>query len=186
MIRRAVASESDWMTRTAAVVYAPLGDYGRILPGWIAHPGVLAFVECDDAAPDRPRGFILVGFYSGWSDAVPAPAGQLVADLLAIAVSPEHQRHGVGSRLLDFAIELVEEAALRSPVSELRLTVADTNAGAQRLFRRKGFDILDEHHGSYDGGQRAIRMRRPIKPGRSSSSPPAPPGTPGPAGRASS
>jgi ribosomal protein S18 acetylase RimI-like enzyme len=175
MIRRAAASESDWMTRTAAVVYAPLGDYGRILPGWIAHPGVLAFVEAEDATPDRPRGFILVGFYSGWSDAIPAPPGQLVADLLAIAVAPEHQRRGIGTRLLDFAVELVEEAAVRTPVVELRLTVADTNLGAQRLFRRKGFEVLDEHHGAYDGGQRAIRMRRKITPARRS-----------PAGQASS
>jgi ribosomal protein S18 acetylase RimI-like enzyme len=164
MIRRAVAAESDFMTRTGAVVYAPLGDYARILPGWIAHPGVLSFVETDDATPDRPRGFILLGFYTGWSDAVPPPAGQLVADLLAIAVAPEHQRHGIGSRLLDFAIELVEQAAVRTPVHELRLTVADTNHGAQKLFRSRGFEILDEHHGAYDGGQRAIRMRRRIAP----------------------
>jgi len=164
MIRRAAAEESRFITSTATLVYAELGDYSKILPGWMAHPGVLAFVEADDAAPERPRGFILIGFYTGWVDAKPAPAGELVADLLAIAVAPEHQKRGIGGRLLEFAIDFASEAAARAPVREMRLTVADTNLVAQKLFRDHGFEILDAHHGEYDGGQRAIRMRRKIVP----------------------
>jgi ribosomal protein S18 acetylase RimI-like enzyme len=71
---------------------------------------------------------------------------------------------GIGTRLLTFALEFVSEAAARAPVKEMRLTVADTNPGAQKLFGQHGFAILDAHHGSYDGGQRAIRMRRAITP----------------------
>ena len=129
----------------------------------MAHPGVLAFVEAEDTATDRPRGFILLGFYTGWGEGSPRP-GELVADLLAIAVAPEHQRAGIGSQLLTFALEFVSEAAARAPVKEMRLTVADSNSGAQRLFRSHGFEIVDEHHGEYDGGQRAIRMCRAITP----------------------
>src|SRR5262249_6250807 len=149
MIRRATADESSFITATATQVYAPLGDYSKILPGWMAHPGVLAFVEADDATPARPRGFILVGFYTGWVDTKPAPAGELVADLLAIAVAPEHQRHGIGHQLLAFAIDFASEAAARAPVREIRLTVADTNVVAQKLFRDHGFEILDANHGEY-------------------------------------
>jgi len=163
MIRRAAPADSQFITQTGARVYAALGDYGRILPGWMAHPGVLAFVETDGGVGERPRGFILLGFYTGWGETSPRP-GELVADLLAIAVAPEHQRLGVGTSLLVFALEFVADAASRAPVREIRLTVADTNDGAQRLFRAHGFEILDEHHGAYDGGQRAIRMRRAITP----------------------
>lgn len=156
MIRRAGPGDAEWIRQTAAHVYAPLGDYGTIIPAWMGHPGVMTFVEEQESR----RGFILVGFYEP-SDPV---GGHLVADLLAIAVAPEYQRQGVGTILLQFAIDLANEAALESmPVSEIRLTVADTNAPARALFSRNGFKILDEHHGAYDGGQRAIRMRRPLR-----------------------
>ncbi len=160
MIRRSHPGDADWIRRTAAHVYAPLGDYGTIIPAWMAHPGVMTFVEEVEAR----RGFILVGFYEPTDEV--APRGErthLVADLLAIAVAPEHQRQGVGSMLLHFAVDLATEAAFESlPVRELRLTVADTNAPARALFARCGFVVLDEHHGAYDGGQRAIRMRRTL------------------------
>jgi len=164
MIRRAAPAEAQFITQVGAEVYAALGDYSRILPSWLAHPGVLAYVEADDTVQDVPRGFILLGFYNGaWIDDRAPPKGELVADLLAIGVAPEHQRHGIGTQLLEFALDLVGHAAAQAPVREIRLTVADTNVGAQRLFRAHGFDVLDAHHGAYDGGQRAIRMRRSIQ-----------------------
>jgi ribosomal protein S18 acetylase RimI-like enzyme len=165
MIRRAAPAEAQFITEVGAQVYAALGDYSRILPSWLAHPGVLAYVEADDGAIDVPRGFILLGFYNGlWIDDAPPPTGELVADLLAIGVAPDHQRRGIGSTLLAFALDFVSHAAGHAPIREMRLTVADTNTGAQKLFRANGFVVLDEHHGAYDGGQRAIRMRRPITP----------------------
>jgi ribosomal protein S18 acetylase RimI-like enzyme len=156
MIRRSVPEDADWIRDVAGTVYAALGDYRRIIPAWMNHPGVLTFVEADDRTGER-HGFILLGFYE------PPEIGpnQYAADLLAIAVAPEHQRMGTGSRLLEYAIDFATLAGRdRVPVPELRLTVADTNTGARRLFERNGFEILDPRHGSYDGGQRAIRMRR--------------------------
>jgi ribosomal protein S18 acetylase RimI-like enzyme len=161
MIRRATVLDAEWIRDTAAHVYAALGDYGRVIPGWVAHPGVVTYIET--ATPEIRRGFILLGFYAPWTvsetERSSIHPGELVADLLAIAVAPEHQRHGVGKTLLTYAIDLVREASARAPVRELRLTVADTNTVAQRLFDFFGFEVLDENHGAYDGGQRAIRMR---------------------------
>jgi ribosomal protein S18 acetylase RimI-like enzyme len=154
MIRRLDLSqidESDWVRDTAQVVYAPLGDYGTIIPGWMSHPGVLTYLEVDEH--DTRRGFILLGFYEPGDR-----KSALVADLLAIGVAPEHQRKGIGRTLLEFALDLSTEAARQTHVSEIRLTVAATNKPALALFRGAGFEVLDAHHGSYDGGQRAIRM----------------------------
>ncbi len=153
MIRRldlSLRDDSDWVRDTAQLVYASLGDYGIIIPGWMSHPGVLTYLEVDDAG--TRRGFILLGFYE------PGDRKALVADLLAIGVSPDHQRQGVGRTLLEFALELSTEAARNSHVSEIRLTVAATNHPALALFHGAGFEVLDSHHGAYDGGQRAIRM----------------------------
>lgn len=156
MIRRATPADFAWIRSLAAESYRELGDYGAIIPAWLDHAGVLAYVDEDggsDGAKHR-RGFILLGFYepSGRTD------GAYVADLLAIAVSPRHQRHGVGRGLLGFAINMARLAARQNPVTEMRLTVADTNTAGRRLFDSAGFRVLDASHGAYDGGQTAIRM----------------------------
>jgi ribosomal protein S18 acetylase RimI-like enzyme len=155
MIRRASSEDYAWIRETSSQVYLDFGDYGTIIPAWMAHPGVLTFVELDEESGAR-RGFILVGFY----EPPDVKRGDYVADLLAIAVAPEHQRHGIGGRLLEFAVDLATQAGRRVPVPEIRLTVAHTNEAAQKLFSRAGFLVLDANHGNYDGGQRAIRMRR--------------------------
>jgi ribosomal protein S18 acetylase RimI-like enzyme len=157
MIRRAVSEDADWIKDLSALVYADFGDYGTIIPAWMRHPGVLTFVEVDADTGAR-RGFILVGFY----EPPDVPKGTYVADLLAIAVEPAWQRKGIGKLLLEYAIDLSSMAGQRVPVPELRLTVAHTNVAAQKLFTRCQFEVLDAHHGSYDGGQRAIRMRRKL------------------------
>jgi ribosomal protein S18 acetylase RimI-like enzyme len=162
MIRRFQPGDAEWIRRTAALVYAPLGDYGKIIPAWMGHPGVMTFLEVEvgEGAHETRRGFILLGFY----EPSEGPPGKLSADLLAIAVAPEYQRRGVGKALLGYAIDLAKEAAKENlPVQEIRLTVADTNAPARALFARHGFVVLDENHGAYDGGQRAIRLRKPLR-----------------------
>ena len=86
--------------------------------------------------------------------------GSHIADLLAIAVDRPFQRGGIGSRLLEHAIHLAGLSRQGGRISEIRLTVADSNQVGQRFFASFGFRVLDEQHGHYDGGQRAIRMGR--------------------------
>jgi len=144
------------MVSLGSRVYRELGDYGSILPAWLRHPGVLPYV---DETAEGFRGFILVGFYTP-EDTLP---GAFVADLLAIAVEPHFQRRGVGRGLLAFAVEIAETTARSNNIPEMRLTVAETNVPGQRLFESSGFVVLNAEHGSYDGGQRAIRMRLPLE-----------------------
>jgi len=58
-------------------------------------------------------------------------------------------------------IEVSERVAPASHISQLRLTVAEHNTGAQRLYARTGFHVV-EGAATYDRGQRALRMVRPL------------------------
>jgi ribosomal protein S18 acetylase RimI-like enzyme len=159
MIRRAEIQDHPWIVATGAEAYAELGDYTRILPSWLEQPGVLAWIDHD--IQGRGRGFAMLGFYTeeGSKD---AGGGQLViADLLALAILRAYQRRGLGSKLLEHVIEVAERVAPASHISQLRLTVAEHNTGAQRLYARTGFHVV-EGAATYDRGQRALRMVRPL------------------------
>jgi ribosomal protein S18 acetylase RimI-like enzyme len=156
VIRRATLADHAWIRGVAADVYRELGDYRTIIGSWLDHPGVLTYL--DEADTLGPRGFTLLGFYEPDG----ADEGLCFADLLAIAVARPHQRQGLGRALLAHALAVAEAAACERGIREVRLTVAETNPIGRRLFAAEGFAVLDEDHGLYDGGQRAIRMRRPL------------------------
>ena len=158
MIRRAEVQDFPWIVASGAEAYRDLGDYTRILPSWLEQPGVMAWI--DEDATGRGRGFAMLGFYSEPASGAPVPGvHQVVADLLALAVLPAFQRRGLGSLLLEHVIEVAERVAPASHITQLRLTVAEHNTGAQRLYARSGFHIVDGA-ATYDRGQRALRMVR--------------------------
>ncbi len=160
MIRRAEVADHPWIIATGAEAYKDLGDYTRILPSWLEQPGVLAWIDQDVSG--RGRGFAMLGFYmEARPDDPQGTSSEVVADLLALAVLPAFQRRGIGSKLLAHVIEVAERVAPSSRISSLRLTVAETNTSAQRLYARTGFRVVDGS-ATYDRGQRALRMARPL------------------------
>lgn len=159
MIRRAELADHPWIIATGAEAYLDLGDYTRILPSWLEQPGVLAWIDHD--VQGRGRGFAMLGFYLDEPAANPSGSPPVVADLLALAVLPSFQRRGIGTRLLHHVIEVAERVAPSSRIATLRLTVAETNTGAQRLYARHGFRVVDGS-ATYDRGQKALRMARSL------------------------
>ena len=157
MIRRAEVQDYPWIVATGAEAYRDLGDYTRILPSWLEQPGVLAWIDQDGHG--RGRGFAMLGFYM---EELPPPRQgerQVIADLLALAVLPAYQRRGLGTQLLEHVIEVAERVAPTSHIQQLRLTVAEHNTPAQRMYARAGFRVV-EGGAMYDRGQRALRMSR--------------------------
>jgi len=152
-IRRATVDDHPWIVSLGALVYRALGDYRQILPSWLEQPGVLAWVDSDDRG--LRRGFAMLGFY-------PDDSGQTVADLLALGVEPVHQRRGIGRALLEHVIAVAGRVGPQHAIYELRLTVAHDNTVGQRMYDRAGFRYADVAPGRYAGGQRAIRMIRPL------------------------
>jgi len=155
-IRRGGPRDVDFVRRVAIDVFSHFGDYGRILPTWLLHDGVLTHVAEDERSGALVAvGYTMLGFY-------PVPRDEFVADLLAIAVAPSAQGRGVGKQLLDHAIEHALAAKRRLKLRELRLSVADTNERARQLFEQRGFRLIEGDHGWYDGGQMALHMARPL------------------------
>lgn len=151
MIRPGRTSDHRFVGEVAIEVFSHLGDYGRIIPEWLSHEGVLLFILEEEGAP---LGFTMLGFYR-----LPGAQVTYAADLLAIALKPAAQGRGLGRRLLQHAITTARAARSRLPVRELRLSVAEPNARARRLFAGAGFFEETGNHGTYDGGQKVLHMR---------------------------
>ncbi len=159
-VRAANAADEEFVRELAGEVFSPYGDYRPLLPKWFKVPGVMTFVS--EEGKER-TGYVMVAFFR-------EEAG-LVGDVLAIAVEPAHQGRGTGRTLLSHAIAVCEQVAEHSPVQGIRLSVASTNARARHLFESLGFLLVDGDFGSYEGGQKALHMRRPVGP--QGSTPPA-------------
>lgn len=88
-------------------------------------------------------------------------AGLVVAghqgDVTTLAVAPDHQRGGLGARLLE---DLLAEARRRG-AAEVVLEVRAENLAAQALYARAGFERLAVRRGYYQpGGTDALVLRR--------------------------
>jgi ribosomal protein S18 acetylase RimI-like enzyme len=152
-IRRAVVSDHLWITALGVRAFANLGDYHEVLPSWLRQPNVVAWV--DDPSPRR--GFTMMAFYRD------DLCGHHVADLLAITIDPPWRGLGLGRGMLQHAIAAARSSVDAGNLTELRLSVADDNHGAQKLYRGAGFSRQADEVGSYAGGQRAVRMVLPLR-----------------------
>ncbi|MBS2030603.1 MAG: GNAT family N-acetyltransferase [Deltaproteobacteria bacterium] len=158
LIGKATPRDRDFLEELAAEAFRAFGSYGKLLRGWSDEPGVHTYI----ARSDQERvGFVMLGFYYSDHD-----RRAVYGDVLAIAVSPTHRGHGVGRLLLRHAVETAYQARRTLDVREVRLSVADTNTRAQKLFLSEGFSEGEEARGRYDGGQEAIRMVLKLAPER--------------------
>jgi ribosomal-protein-alanine N-acetyltransferase len=94
--------------------------------------------EANDGASTRVLGYVVAWFAAGQGE---------IANL---AVDPAARRRGLGSMLLDAALE----EARRSRVEEVFLEVRDSNARARLLYESRGFAEV---------GRRRKYYRRPVE-----------------------
>lgn len=150
LIGKATARDRDFLESLASEAFHAFGNYGRLLRGWSDEPGVHTYVAREES---ERVGFVMLGFYYADHD-----RRSVYGDILAIAVAQAQRSRGVGRMLLRHAVEMAYQARRTLDVREVRLSVADSNARAQKLFGSEGFIEGDEARGRYDGGQEAIRM----------------------------
>ncbi|MBE1515472.1 ribosomal-protein-alanine N-acetyltransferase [Nesterenkonia halotolerans] len=139
----------------------------------LAHTGGGDDARAGDAADpsgdaeDDPAGDPGVGTRRYWTartadGALAGYAGMMcvlpLADVQTLAVAPEMQGHGLGTRLLG----LIVEAARTRGAEQVLLEVRADNPGAQALYRREGFEPIHTRPRYYPDGQDALIMRRPL------------------------
>ena len=141
------------LARLGTNLFQPFGDYSWALPDWLRRPGVWARVLDDGAG--SPVGLALVTVMRG-------PRSEHHGYVLAIGVSKELQRRGWGRRLLDEGLSELRKRKTRFDLASVRLTVADDNTAALRLFESAGFHPVPHELKYYEDGQRAISLSRPL------------------------
>ena len=162
-VREGTAADVAFVRDVSAEVFTQFGDYGAFLPSYLEHPSVFTVVGEEQG---RPMGFLMLALVAS-TRAMPweppkrgEPEEVLDAEVLAIAVSPQHQSRQVGTRLMEYAVSCAVGWHRTVAVRSLQLNVAHTNHRAYSFFTRQGFVEVDPSDGFYPRGQRSIRMAR--------------------------
>jgi len=131
----------------------------RIRP--MEHGDVVRVAEVEEEAftnPWKPRTFRRLIERSGpelWVAELPGSGvvGYFVlwivdgeGELANLAVAPDHRRRGIGSALLERALERAREGGVRSLFLEVRVS----NDEALRLYEGRGFEVIAERKAYYD------------------------------------
>ena len=146
----ATASDVAFLRRLSAEVFAHFGRYDRLLPEMMHLPRMRTVIAIHG---DTRLGFAMYLLES-------VEDGEV--DLAAIAVDPSWQSRGVGRALLRF-VESEALALCGDGPASVRLTVAEDNAVARRLFERAGYVPLPATAGFYDGGQRSLGLAKRLR-----------------------
>lgn len=93
----------------------------------------------------------VVGYLVAW--------GREEVHIANIAVAPEVRRQGIGTRLMETALEFARHQGADSVYLEVRIS----NTGAQKFYRRFGFVPTYIRRGYYENGEDAIVMELEIE-----------------------
>lgn len=120
----------------------PAGWAAAEIARLVSEPGVVA-LKVGDA---RPSGFILVRQVAD------------EAEILTLAVDPEHRREGMARALLDAAAEVLRSTA----AMRLFLEVSEANTAAIGLYTAAGFRQIGCRRRYYSDGTDALVMEKSL------------------------
>ncbi len=126
-------------------VFSKYGPYDDTLFSWFLSGATFTIVAFEKKGP---VGFAMLG-RSAHDDAF-----SRVYELLAIAVEPEMQKLGIGSRLLSAIVKKARE----KKAEILLLHTSKDNSAGRKLFKKHGFVTSETKGNFYPKGQDAIMM----------------------------
>jgi ribosomal-protein-alanine N-acetyltransferase len=80
------------------------------------------------------------------------------AHLTTIGVAPEHRRRGIAVRML----EHLERALLAKGIGTIMLEVRVSNHGAQKLYLRSGYSVVQRIASYYSNGEDGYLMMKSL------------------------
>jgi ribosomal protein S18 acetylase RimI-like enzyme len=138
IIRRMLPHDTAGVQRVARETWA--ATYREIIPDEVQARFLERAYSDESLRRRREQGLMLVaeehGAIVGFANAV--QTGDHEADLAAIYVLPEAQGGGIGSRLLDAALQALPD------VSTLFVRVERDNLIGRRFYEAKGFVVVEE------------------------------------------
>jgi ribosomal protein S18 acetylase RimI-like enzyme len=140
-IRPANKEDYGFIRKLSRDIFSEFGEYDEIIPQWLVNPDVITAIS---RKKRRLLGFVMLYTLSG--------------EIVAIAVSPEYQRKGIGSALLNY----IECIASRYGITRLLLHTAMENELAQSFFKKVSFKVMGEEGRYYPRGQTALIMYKEI------------------------
>lgn len=144
-VRQAKPSDKAFIAGLSGKVFSVYGPYRATVGRWFESGATMTSISM---AEGRPVGFVMIGALPGDRE------GETRLEVLAIAVTPEFQRRGIGEELLQHAQKCLKELGDQ----RLFLHTAKENLAAQKLFLRNGFRPVDLKKGFYPSGQDALMM----------------------------
>jgi ribosomal protein S18 acetylase RimI-like enzyme len=140
-------TDSNYIRNLSKQVFSQYGPYDDTLTQWFLS-GVTVTVLASMGR--KLVGFAMLGRFSDYS-----PLSR-VYELLAIAVEPEMQSHGIGSLLM----RKMEKKARELEAETVVLHTAVDNMPGRKLFKKHGFTESETKIRFYPKGQDALMMRR--------------------------
>jgi GNAT superfamily N-acetyltransferase len=164
-VRRAVEDDLDAILsvghRTWPVTYEPIAGADYVAMGlakWWSAESTLPAIGAGRMTVAELDGEV-VGVASAGPYRAHGEAGEGRLVLWKLYVLPEHQREGIGARLLEAVVE-----GARGIYPEIRLAYIEGNDAARDFYAHKGFVEVDREPGS-GGLPDTIWMARPVAAG---------------------
>jgi len=147
-LRKANPRDLPFIVELSEQVFSAYGPYHEIITRWASFPHIITVVVEEKG---QSRGFAMINPILGARD-------EAKAELLAIAVSPQYQRRGIGKRLLGY----MEDLARDFGIEEMGIHTAAINKAAHRFFAQNGFIQRGSVDRYYPLGQKALEMSKTL------------------------
>jgi ribosomal protein S18 acetylase RimI-like enzyme len=148
-IRPAKPSDSRFIVTLSESVFRIYGPYKKLIGSWLESGMTVTLVALMNK---KPAGFAMISHF-------PQEANlKQVSEILAIAVTPQKQRKGIGEMLL----KEVERKAAGINIREIFLHTAEENLAAQSLFAKHEYVSRGIIKSFYPAGQNALIMSKKI------------------------
>jgi len=147
-LRRANPGDLPFIVELSEQVFSTYGQYDEIITRWASFPHIITVVV---EAKGQRRGFAMINPILGAQN-------EAKGELLAIAVTPEYQRAGIGKRLLRH----IEGLARNLGIEEMVIHTAEINEAAHQFFAKNGFIQRGSVNSYYPKGQKALEMSKTL------------------------